>query len=215
MLTRVAGLLLFLPVPIVLLLFTRAPLGILPSLGVGIVLMLTHRLYARPWALSRARGRCLWCGATVTPAAPEARELELVDPRGPASWRSCGETHARSATAVLAWAARRSGLLKLGILGTLALFLFWGAAAALGWPSGARFEDAVAFFRIGVAATVLPLGWLAPRAEPPPGPPPRAPFPLHVPALLGLQWVMWLFRLIGLLWLVQGALHVAERARMS
>jgi hypothetical protein len=57
---------------------------------------------------------------------------------------------------------------------------------------------------------VLPLGWLAPYASS--AAQQRSPFPLHVPALIGLLSVVWLFRLIGLLWLVQGALHLAERA---
>jgi hypothetical protein len=201
---------LFLPVPLVLLLFTRAPLGILVSLGLGVLLMLTHRLYARPWALARSRSRCLWCGRTLDASRHEAREHELADPLGRATWRTCREAHARALTAVLAWAAARSGALKLGILGSLGVFLAWAAAAALGLPSGARFADAVAFFRLGVAASVLPLGWLAPYASS--AAQQRSPFPLHVPALIGLLSVVWLFRLIGLLWLVQGALHLAERA---
>jgi len=51
---RLLGILLFLPVPVVLVLFTRAPLGVGISLALGVGLMLTHRLYARPFALARA-----------------------------------------------------------------------------------------------------------------------------------------------------------------
>ncbi len=51
---RVLGLVLFLPVPTVLLLFTRMPLGPGLSIGLGMLLMVTHRVYARPFALARA-----------------------------------------------------------------------------------------------------------------------------------------------------------------
>jgi hypothetical protein len=208
--TRAVGVLLFLPVPLVLFLFTRAPLGILPSLGVGVLLMATHRLYARPWALARSHSRCLWCGADVAPQAPLAVELAIEEPLGGASWRACREAHARPVRAVLGWAAAYGGFLKLGILGTLGVFLAWGAGSGSGWPVLPEFEHAVAVFRLGIAATVLPLGWLAARAEPAPAASPRAPFPLHVPALVGLRTVLWLFRLVGLLWLAQAALHAAR-----
>jgi hypothetical protein len=206
----VAGVLLFLPVPLVLFILTRAPFGVLASLGVGVLLTLTHRLYARPWALSRAPARCLWCGTSIAPAAPTATGLAIEEPAGRTLWRACREAHARPVRAVLEWAARRSGLLKLGILGTLGVFLAWGTASGFGWLGPLAFDDAVAFFRLGIALTVLPLGWLGARAEPAPVEASRAPFPLHVPALVGLQAVLWLFRLIGLLWLVQGSLHVAR-----
>jgi hypothetical protein len=207
----VAGALLFLPVPLVLFLFTRAPLGVLASLGLGFVLMLTHRLYARPWALARSAGRCLWCGAKVETAPPLGAELAIEEPAGRTAWRACREEHARPVRAVLAWAAARRGFLNLGILGTLVVFLAWATASGLGWLGHMAFDDAVAFFRLGIALTVLPLGWLAVRALPAPVEALRAPFPLHAPALIGLCAALWLFRLVGLLWLVQGLLHVARR----
>jgi hypothetical protein len=212
---RVAGVLLFLPVPLVLFLFTRAPLGVLVSLGVGVVLTLTHRLYARPWALSRAAGRCLWCGGSALVASPTGTQLSIEEPFGRSVWRACGEPHARSLRRVLGWAARRAPLLKLGILGTLAVFVAWGSAAGFGWLGPLAFGDAVAFFRLGIALTVLPLGWLAARATPAPVETLRAPFPLHVPALIGLWAVLWLFRLIGLVWLIQGGLHLAQRLGLA
>jgi hypothetical protein len=208
--TRVIGVLLFLHVPLVLFLFTRAPLGILPSLGIGIVLMLTHRVYARPWALARAHRRCLWCGADIA-ATLSAAELVLEDPLGRASWCACREAHARPVRAVLAWAAARSRFLTFGILGTLGVFLAWAAGSQLLAPSRLEHDDAVAFFRLGIAACVLPLGWLSARSDATSGEAPRSPFPLHVPALVGLRTVLWLFRLVGMLWLAQGSLHVAER----
>jgi hypothetical protein len=209
--TRLAGVLLFLPVPLVLLLFTRTPLGILPSLGIGITLMLTHRYYARPWALVRAHRRCLWCAADVAATSLSAAELVLEDPLGRASWCACREAHARPVQAVLGWAALRRRFLTFGILGTLGVFLAWAAGSQLLAPSRLEDDDAVAFFRLGIAACVLPLGWFSARSDAATGEAPRSPFPLHVPALVGLRTVLWLFRYVGLLWLAQGSLHVAQR----
>jgi hypothetical protein len=157
---------LFLPVPLVLFLFTRAPVGILPSLGIGVRLVLTHRLYARPWALSRARQRCLWCGADVGDIACSRAARN----RGPARARdlaACRETPWPRGCTVLAWADRRQRLVEVGILGTLAVFLVW--ALALGFRARRpTFDDAVASSVSGIALSVLPLGWLAlaPHARP-------------------------------------------------
>jgi len=212
---RLAGLLLFLPVPIVLVLFTRAPLGVLLSLVVGVALTLTHRLYARPWALARAAQRCLWCGASLSPAASAAAEVAVEEPFGRTAWQTCRDSHTRSLRAALTWAERRAGFLKVGILGTLAVFVVWCGAVGAGWLPDSSYDDAVAFFRLGIAVTVLPLGWLAGRNSSAEGSTLRAPFPLHVPALIGLWAVLWLFRLIGLVWLVQGGLHVAQRLGLT
>jgi len=215
---RQAGVLLFLPVPLVLGLFTRQPLGPWASLGLGALLVLTHRLYARPFALSRAGRRCLWCGGP----AGEGPGVEVDEPLGRTSWRACGAAHASALARTLGWAAERSRLLAFAILGTLALFLCLSVAAALGRPAWLEAADATAVFRLGIALTVLPLGWLAPESRPahprglapesqPVAPASRLPFPVHIQALLGTLWVGWLFRLVGLWWLVAALLHLSGR----
>ncbi len=208
---RALGLLLFLPVPIVLWLFTRAPLGPLASLGLGIALVATHRLYARPFALARAPRRCLWCGRAVD-AGPE---LSVVEPLGATRWRACGGDHASRLRRVFGFADAHSAFLKIGILGSLALFLVLALGAALGrlWPAAGA--DAVALFRFGVAVAVLPLGWLSATRGPLAAQPAPVPFPLHIQALIGTWAVLWLFRLVGLAWLVLAMLHVAARSSAS
>ena len=212
---RLAGVLLFLPVPVVLWLFTRQPLGPWASLGTGVLLVLTHRLYARPFALSRAGRRCLWCGGP----AGEGPGVDVDEPLGRTSWRACGAAHATVLRRTLGWAAGRSRLLALGILGTLALFLGGAVAAAAGRPAWLEPEDPVALFRLGIALTVLPFGWLAPESQtggargttPESQAPTRLPFPVHIQALLGTLWVVWLFRLVGLWWLVAALVHLSRR----
>jgi hypothetical protein len=252
--TRIAGILLFLPVPAVLFLFTRMPLGVVPSIVAGLALMMTHPLYARPWALRQASGRCLWCGGPVAggAGASASTALAVTDPRGSVNWGACGEEHRASLVAMLRIAARHGALLRVGILGTVTVSLIAAALADRGWLGPFRVSDASALFRLGVGLTVLPLGWLGPRLRegsgatvtpieptdpgrgrtgpadlgPDPGRTGRAspgcggtksadtlsaPFPLHLAALIGVNAVLWLFRLVGLIWLVQGAFHVIER----
>lgn len=210
---RLFGVLLFLPVPLVLWLFTRMPLGTIPSLAAGALLMLTHPLYARPFALSRAGRRCLWCGVALTGGE---ETLEVREPRGLTRWRACGPRHLDPLQRVLGWASRQSAGLRAGVLGTLALFLLSAAAADRRQLGPIEVEDTIAFFRLGIALTVLPLGWGAPHAARPAASaaahaPIRTPFPLHLQALIGTLPVLWLFRLVGLVWLAQGLRHLAGR----
>jgi hypothetical protein len=204
---RIAGVLLFLPVPIVLFLFTRAPLGVATSLVLGVVVMLTHRLYARPFALARAERRCLWCGG---PAAAGPL-LDVEDPLGATRWRACTDAHGDHLRRFLQWAARHRALLQIGILGTLALFLAATALIAAGRGGPLRYADAVNAFRLLIAAAVLPLGFLSVRS-PATGAPLRAPFPVHIQALIGTGAVRWLFRLVGVAWLLLALTYFAARA---
>jgi hypothetical protein len=218
------------------------PFSVVPSIATGLALMMTHPFYARPWALHRATHRCLWCGGPVAagPGASPGTALAVTDPRGTVNWGACGDEHRTSLVAMFRFAARHGTLLRVGILGTMIVSLVTAVLADRGWLGPFYVSDASAFFRLGVALTVLPLGWLVPRLRDgygvsrastervdssgggtataglgPGGTGPAgglsAPFPLHVAALIGVNAVLWLFRLVGLIWLAQGAFHVVER----
>ena len=243
---RIAGILLFLPVPAVLLLFTRTPFGVVPSIAAGLTLMVTHPFYARPWALHHASRRCLWCGGPVAAGTGggTGSALTVTDPRGTVDWNACSDEHRVSLTAMLRFAARHGTLLRIGVLGTVMVSLVAAVLADRGWLGPFYVSDAEALFKLGVGLTVLPLGWLGPRlgerdgaasapiepadlqrgrtasADPSPGGTESAdalstPFPLHLPALIGVNAVLWLFRLVGLIWLAQGAFHFVERVSRS
>lgn len=203
---RLVGLLLFLPVPVVLFLFTRLPLGVDASVALGVVLMATHRVYARPWALRRSSTRCLWCGG---PGG--ARPVELREPGGETTWAACSPSHHALLRRLLGWADGHRMLLVLGILGALAVFLVLVLAAAHGVAGPVQVPDAVNLFRLSVALSVLPLGWLGPRSQEPPPGRVAAPFPVHIQALLGSLAVTWLFRGVGIAWLALGVRHFAGR----
>lgn len=202
---RLLGLLFFLPVPLVLWLFAQRPLGVVPSLTAGILLVATHRLYARPFALARAQRRCLWCGGD----AGRGEEIVVVEPLGRTPWRTCGPGHRLALAATLSFAGRHSTLLRGGILGSLVLFLGAAFSIAAGHAGGLTLADATAVFRLGVSASVLPLGWLGARS--PSVQPYVTPFPVHIQSLVGTRTVMWLFRWVGVGWLVLGVIHVARR----
>jgi hypothetical protein len=203
---RLAGLAVFLPVPIVILLFTRAPLGIAASLVLGVAIMVTHRLYARPFARARAGRRCLWCGGE----AADGPTLLIEDPLGAATWRACSPSHADRVRRFFGWTEAHRWFLRAGLLGTLAAFLVALGGIAVRGAGPDAYADAVHAFRLAVALTVLPLALFYGR-RPPPDTPPRAPFPVHLQALLGAGAVVWLFRIIGAAWLVLAVLHFAGR----
>jgi hypothetical protein len=204
-LDRLTGFLVFLPVPIVLVLFTRAPLGIGLSLVLGIAIMVTHRFYARPFARARADRRCLWCGGR----ADGGPTLVVADPLGTDPWRACSDPHADRARRFLGWTQAHRLFLQVGVLGTLAVFLGALAWIAFGRARASAYGDAVHAFRLAIALMVLPLALFYGRT---PGPEtPRAPFPVHLQALLGAWAVSWLFRLVGAAWLVLAVLHFARR----
>jgi hypothetical protein len=205
------GTLLFLPVPTVLLLFTRQPLGLRLSLGLGVVLLCTHRLYARPFALRHARTRCLWCARPLAHESALARTLRVHEPFGETEWRACGTAHHARLSHVLGWAQAHGVALRVGILGALLTLLgglTWQALDSSSGPTGA---DAVALFQFGVALSVLPLASLGTRARRSANMPPKVPFPVHIQALIGTAAVLWLFRVIGVLWLVLALRHAGAR----
>jgi hypothetical protein len=205
---RATGLLLFLPVPVVLVLFTRLPLGVPASVALGTAVMLSHRWYARPFALRHAPARCLWCGARLR---AESTPLVIDEPFGRTDWRACGEAHADRVRRMLGWAHGHALVLKIGILGTLAAFLVGVTASAYRLSGPLAPDDWVAFFRGVVGLTVLSLGWTALRRPASGDQPLAAPFPVHIQALIGSAGVLWLFRLVGPVWLVLAVLHLAPR----
>lgn len=202
-----AGVLLFLPVPLVLWLFTAAPLGPAASVLLGATIMGTHRFYARPFALARAGRRCLMCGGK----AEDGPSIEIAEPLGATSWRACSAQHAHALARVFAFAHAFRLPLKVGILGGLALFLPGALLAAGGRLGAFGHADAAALFKLMVGAAVAPFGWLALAFRAETDAPARVPFPVHIQALIGTRSVLWLFRIVGLVWLVQATLHFVQQ----
>ncbi len=79
---RLQGLLLFLFIPVVLVLFVQHPSPLAGSFGLGVVLMVGHRFLARPYMQRAAAAKCLWCNRTFLAGEPSV-PLALTTGKAP------------------------------------------------------------------------------------------------------------------------------------
>lgn len=193
------GLLLFLPIPLVLFLFVRHPEPVGLSLLAGVVLMLGHRFVARPWMERVRLAKCLWCNRFLPADAPGTERLEIATSGGPLVARCCAGHHDPAAR-YLAFLDAWSWPLRLGIF--LPLLLLLGSLAAFALRGGGFVPTTTALFKLVIGATVnlAAFGYLAAS----PHPRPRVPFPPHNFFLLGIRNLLWIFRLVGIWWIIQG-----------
>ncbi len=197
------GVLLFLFIPLVLFLFVRHPPPIGASLAVAIVLMLGHRFLARPYMARAAAAKCLWCNRAL-PAQSE--QLDLATGAGPLTARCCSghrEPAARFFAFLDAWRLP----IRAGIF--LPLLLLLGSLAAAAFGRAVPLPGITALFKlvIGITVNLAALGSLlgSPRERP------AVPFPAHNFFLLGVRNLLWIFRLVGIWWIVQGILYFLGR----
>jgi hypothetical protein len=198
LLLHATGVLLFLFIPVVLVLFVRHPEPIAASLGAGVVLMLGHRFLARPF-MERVRPvRCVWCGrflgeefARLSIANKDETEVEL---------RAC-PAHAEPTDRFFAWLQRIKPILRAGIfVPLLALLVALGFAVA---GNREPLERVTKLFQlvVGVTVNIAAAGtlWRSPQQ------PLRSVVPLHNFYLLGIRNILWIFRLVGIWWIWVGA----------
>jgi hypothetical protein len=199
----VQGILLFLFIPLVLFLLLRQPAGPGWSVAIGLAVMFGHRFLAAPWMAKFADVRCLWCGRVGS-----GRSLPVV--AGGREWQmtACSESHAALVATFLGFLHRFRLVIAVGIFAPLAWLVLASLAAAGGWPLLPHETNAL-IFRVVVAATVVAAS-VVPFvfACSPLGPPLRCPFPLHNLFLLGVGNVLWVFRLVGAWWLVDGLVRL-------
>jgi hypothetical protein len=195
------GLALFLFIPLVLFLFLRQPLGPGWSVAIGLTIMLAHRFVAAPWMAKFADVRCLWCGR-VGSGLP----LEVKAQGRTWAMNACSESHARQVARFLRFLHAWRRPIAAGIALPLAWLLLASLAAAFGRPLLPHDTNALVF-RLVVAATVVsaasvPLAVAGGRPAPQEL---RCPFPLHNLFLLGIRNTLWVFRIVGASWLLDGA----------
>ena len=197
------GVLLFLFIPLVLFLLLRQPVGPGWSVAIGLAIMFGHRFLAEPWMAKFADVRCLWCGRVgagrTLPVAASGREWQMT---------ACSEAHATLIARFLGFIFRFRALIGLGIFLPLAWLVIASLAAAAGRPLMPHATNAL-FFRVVAAATVVSAS-IAPFAfaASVPEMPLRCPFPLHNLFLLGIRNVLWVFRIVGAWWLIDGVLRL-------
>ena len=198
------GVLLFLFIPLVLFLLIRQPAGPGLSVAIGLAIMFGHRVLAAPWMAKFADVRCLWCGRVGA-----GRTLAVVASGREWQMTACSESHATLIARFLGFLFRFRALIGLGIFLPLAWLVVASLAAAAGWPLLPHATNALVF-RVVVAATVVSASIAPVRPAPPPlrALPLRCPFPLHNLFLLGIRNVLWVFRLVGAWWLIDGVLRL-------
>lgn len=195
---RLAGALLFLFIPLVLVLYLRMPLGLPGSLFLGMVLMFAHRFVARPFMNRHLGRRCFWCGCDLSGPgvpAPFSSRRETIKAR------ACSGTHANRLIAFARMVAAGRLVVFLLILLPVLIYL----ANALLTIAGHGFfplDTARAAFKIPIAIAVVtlsfawPLGAKLTRE-------PAIDVPAHNFSLLGIATTLWVFRIVGLFWLGQ------------
>lgn len=188
--------LLFLFIPLVLFLYVRHPEPIWASLIAGVVLMMGHRLLARPYMERALPVKCAWCNRVLPAEGGETLELGEIRAR-------CCPGHRPPAAKLFAFLDFWRWVLRAGIFVPLLLLLATLAAAAFGLQP--PLDEVTAFFKLAVGITVnlAAFGYLfvQPRS------PAAVPFPVHNFFLLGVRNLLWVFRLVGIWWIWQGLRH--------
>ncbi len=195
----IPGALLFLFIPLVLFLYLRQPLGPGVSIALGLVIMFGHRFVAAPWMARHATERCLWCGRV-------GRFEERFDVRSGARQQpvvACSARHRLATGRFLTFLFRYRVPIAVGIFVPLVVLIVASLAAAAGRPV-LSYAWSTWQFRMIVAFTVVVVS-LAYRAIAQPAATLRSPFPLHNFFLLGIRNTLWIFRIVGAWWLVDGS----------
>ncbi|MEM9595402.1 MAG: hypothetical protein AAGD06_14105 [Acidobacteriota bacterium] len=202
---RLLGLLLFAFIPLVLFLFVARPEPLGASLAAGVALMVGHRWLARPYMHRVRRRKCLWSNGDPD-ASGEGAPVTLEHGGGTLEAR-CRRRHLDDLGRVFTVLWRWRWPLRLGIFVPLLLLLGSLTAAALGAKPPWSLATVTAVFQLAVGLTVhLPAyGYLALRRDAGPLEPLRVPFPVHNFFLLGVSNLLWVFRLVGAIWIYRGA----------
>jgi hypothetical protein len=200
----VAGVLLFLFIPLVLVLFVRHPAPVALSLVAGVVLMIGHRRLARPYMQRVLPWKCVWCNRVLPRAdsaglAPGTELLELEAGKDVLSARCCA-AHRDPAARFFTFLSSARWPLRIGIFLPLLLLLIALAATAAGRT--VRLDAATALFQlaVGITVNIAALGYLFVR----PKSAVAVPFPVHNFFLLGVRILLWIFRLVGIWWIWKG-----------
>lgn len=193
------GVALFLFIPVVLYLFVQHPEPVAASLAAGVGLMLGHRFIARPYFLRVREAKCSWCNRWIATSG-DIERFEVAAGSEMVPFVAC-RGHAEPALRFFAWVDRLRLPLRLGIgLPLVALLVALGFAAA-GRADAVPVATQIFRFVVGLTVHLAALGPVLGIAA---ATPPRAAFPLHNFSLLGVRGILWIFRLVGVWWVLAG-----------
>lgn len=203
------GAALFLFIPAVLYLFVAHPAPVGWSLAAGVVLMLGHRFLARPYFQARRPVTCAWCNRPFDGTGPVAHALDLEVGGERIAILAC-ERHVDPTRRFFGFLDTWRPYFRASIgLPLVALLLTLAALAAGSAAAAAWVQPVTDLFRflIGVSVHVAALGPFAGaplRAA-------RAAFPVHNFYLLGIRATLWVFRLVGVWWIVSAGYALLSR----
>lgn len=191
---------LFLFIPLVLFLYVRYPLGILPSFVLGVLLMFSHRFVAVPFMNRYRASRCFWCGKTSPPRTTLAvRAGKLLD------FQFCVDTCLSLARRFFDFCSRYRFLFRIGIFLPLAWYVISMLLVALekfDFPNDwNRF-----IFQFFIAITVGSISFLYRTGKEVEQP--SFPFPIHNLFLLGAKNTLLVFRCVSIWWMVLSILFL-------
>ena len=203
------GALLFLPIPVVLVLFVQQPNPLWLSLIAGIGLMMVHRLVARPWMNRVSTHKCLWCNGYLPEEnedEKQGKELILSTSGGEVSAR-VHFGHEDPVLRFFTFVHRFKAGMRLGIFLPLGVLLVALVLAATGREVPLTSITRAFQLLIGITVSFGAWGYLTST----PKIPARPPFPVHNFFLLGLRNLLWIFRIVGFWWIVKaGIFFVVE-----
>ena len=179
-------------------LFLRQPLGPAPSVLLALGIMFGHRFVAAPWAYRHAVRRCAWCARRVDPPVP----LDVTSGGARRRLASCSIPHGLLAARFLTFTRRWRWPIAAGIAVPLAVLVVTAFARSLDRPVISHGAAALQF-RLVVALVVV-VASIAYRSVDAPDAELASPFPLHNLLLLGIRQTLWVFRLVGAWWLLDG-----------
>jgi hypothetical protein len=161
--------------------------------------MFGHRFIARPFMLKNLGKRDFWSGAPLTNMDNSFILLE-----GPKKLKaSCNtEKSLDNALRFFSFIHKFRALIGPAILGTLFWYLISALLAEISISlKYCERETLVIVFKSVIAVTVVLISFLyklAPKTEKA-----NAVFPSHNLFLLGITWTLWLFRIVGIWWIIQ------------
>lgn len=198
--TRTTGILLFLFIPAVLLLFLQIPFGLTASIVLGVAIMVLHRWIARPFMERHLAARCFWCGCDLVGSGVDA---SFRSGRETINARACHASHADNFLALARVVA--SGRLILVVLIFVPVLAYLGNAfLAMTGAASFSLETARWVFKVPIAVAVVGLSFAWPLGRTLAHEPDIA-LPAHNLSLLGAFWTLGIFRVVGLIWLAQAA----------
>jgi hypothetical protein len=195
---RLYGVLLFLFIPIVLFLYLTFPIGVIPSILLGIFLMFGHRFIARPFMMKNLAKRDIWDGSVIK---VRSYSFDIVDSKERFKFYSNNGKNMENSIKFFNFIRKHRVIIGPAILATVFWYLISVLISEI-FPS-LRYlsnDTMITIFKLLISITVVAVSFIYRLGST--TVPVQSVFPSHNLFLLGIRWTLWIFRLVGFWWLV-------------